>query len=223
MNDKQALLSGYQGVDVCAVSDALEALDLPSGFGGINPLWCSERIVGTAATAELAPHDGSPSGSHILTSAVEASGSGDVIVVANQGRTDVSCWGGILSLAASLNHVRGVVADGVCRDVDEAAAMDLPLYARGSTPRTARGKLRQVSAGAPVVINGVTVNHGDIVVADRSGVAFVPIARAGEVLERARAIVGREAGIADDVRRGVPITEAMNDARLAGESAEVVR
>lgn len=223
MNDNQALLSGFEGVDVCAVSDALEALDLPSGFGGITALWNAGRLVGTAATAELAPYDGSPSGSHILTSVVESSTSGDVIVVANQGRTDVSCWGGILSLAASMNHVRGVVADGVCRDVDEAAAMDFPLYAKGSTPRTARGKLRQVSAGTPVVINGVTVSQGDIVVADRSGIAFVPIARAAEVLERAQAIVGRESGIADDVRRGVPITEAMHDARLAGETVEAAR
>lgn len=44
----------------------------------------------------------------------------DVIVVANSGRTDVSSWGGILSVGAAVRSVRGVVTDGACRDVSQA-------------------------------------------------------------------------------------------------------
>ncbi|MGX6745716.1 RraA family protein [Streptomyces xantholiticus] len=50
----------------------------------------------------------------------------------------MSCWGGILSLGASIRGVRGVVADGVCRDVAEARELGFPVFSRGSIPATAR-------------------------------------------------------------------------------------
>jgi hypothetical protein len=58
-----------------------------------------------------------------------------------------------------------------------------------------------------------------LVVADDSGVVFVPLARAENVLARAEAIAAREADISADIRRGVPIDQAMHDARLAGRES----
>jgi regulator of RNase E activity RraA len=74
---------------------------------------------------------------------------GDVVVVANGGRTDVSGWGGLLSLGCVERGLAGAVVDGACRDVAEAQADGLPVFARGTSPRTARGRLRQKSAGSP--------------------------------------------------------------------------
>ena len=98
----------------------------------------------------------------------------------------------------------------------EAQELAFPVYARGRAPATARGRLRQRSIGEPVVIAGVTVEPGDVVVADTTGVAFVPRARALEVLELASAVQAREHAIAADLRAGVPLPQAMHDARLAG-------
>jgi regulator of RNase E activity RraA len=114
--------------------------------------------------------------------------------------------------------VAGVVADGACRDVTEARSYGLAVFARTVTPRTARGRLRQKSVGAPVLIDGVTVDHGDLVIADDSGVAFVPQQRASEVISRAEQILVRESAIAADIRAGIPINKAMHDARLAGQT-----
>ena len=114
MNDS-ALLELFAELDSTAVSDALDQLDLPAGIGGIRPLWGASRIVGFAVTVALEPHDGRQAGRHIATTAIESAEVGSVIVVDNQGRTDVSCWGGILSVAAE-RGVRGVIADGVCRE-----------------------------------------------------------------------------------------------------------
>jgi regulator of RNase E activity RraA len=55
-----------------------------------------------------------------------------------------------------------------------------------------------------------------VVIADATGVAFVPRARAGEVLQRAAAVAERERAIAAGLRAGVPLPQAMHDARLAG-------
>jgi regulator of RNase E activity RraA len=143
-----------------------------------------------------------------------------VIVIANDGRTDVSCWGGLLSLGAQLRGVRAAVVDGACRDVSEAEALGFPVYAKASVPATARRRLQQRSSREPVVVCGIIVEPGDVVVADTTGVAFVPRARAVEVLTLATGVQERERAIAADLRAGVPLPEAMHDARLAGDLQE---
>lgn len=212
-----SLLDRFAGLDSAAVSDALDQLGLPSGVGGIRPVWGPAGVVGYAVTVELEPRTEGPAGSHIATTAVESSDDRSVIVVDNQGRTDVSCWGGILSLGASLRGVRGVVADGVCRDVAEARELGFPVFSRGSIPATARGRLQQRSTGEPVDVAGLRVEQGDVVVADETGLVVVPRDRAEEVARIATAIVTRERAIADEVRAGAPLSQAMHDARLAGE------
>ncbi|MFP3967381.1 RraA family protein [Actinomadura fulvescens] len=216
-----SLLSRFAAVGSAAVSDALDRLGLPSGVGGIRPVWGPSAVVGFAVTVGLEPRTDGPSGAHIATTAVEISDDQSVIVVDNQGRTDVSCWGGILSLGAVQRGVRGVVADGVCRDVAEARELGFPVFSRGSIPATARGRLRQRSAGEPVGVAGLTVEQGDVIVADETGLVVVPRVRAEEVAEIATAIVARERAIADEVRAGAPLSQAMDDARLAGENEPV--
>ncbi|MFC9680268.1 RraA family protein [Streptomyces sp. NPDC056948] len=212
-----SLLDRYAALDSAAVSDALDQLGLPAGVGGIRPVWGPMAVVGFAVTVGLEPRSGRPAGAHIATTAIETADEQSVIVVDNQGRTDVSCWGGILSLGAARRGVRGVVADGVCRDVAEARELGFPVFSRGAIPATARGRLRQRATGEPVEIAGLTVEQGDVVVADETGLAVVPRERAEEVAEIATAIVVRERAIADEVRAGARISRAMHDDRLAGE------
>lgn len=212
-----SLLDRFAAVDSAAVSDALDELGLPAGVGGIRPVWGPAAVVGFAVTVSLEPRTGGPAGAHIATTAIDSADDRSVIVVDNQGRTDVSCWGGLLSLGAARRGVRGVVADGVCRDVAEARELAFPVFSRGTVPATARGRLRQRSTGEPVQVAGLTVEQGDVVVADETGLVVVPRERAEEVVEIATAIVDRERAIADEVRAGAPLSRAMHDARLAGE------
>lgn len=211
------LLDRFAAVDSAAVSDALDKLWLSPGVGGIRPVWGPAAIVGFAVTVGLEPHADGPAGAHIGTTAIETATGEDVIVVDNQGRTDVSCWGGILSLGAAQRGVRGVVVDGVCRDVAEARELGFPVFSRGAIPATARGRLQQRSTGEPVEIAGLTVHQGDVIVGDETGLVVVPRDRAAEVAELATAIVARERAIADEVRAGARLSHAMHDARLAGE------
>lgn len=212
------LMERLDALDSTVVSDALDALHLPAGLGGLRPAWGTPRFVGRARTVALEVDAGGLPGPHLGTSVVADARTGDVLVMANGGRLDVSCWGGILSLGCAQRGVAGVVADGACRDVAEAQELGLPVFARGVSPRTARGRLRQMATGVPVKVEDVTVSEGDLVIADDSGVAFVPADRAEEVLTAAEAIVEREAAISADIRAGVRIDQAMHDARLAGHT-----
>ena len=128
----------------------------------------------------------------------------------------MSSWGGIVSIGAAERSVRGVITDGACRDVGQARELGFPVFARAQVPVTARGRLRQKSAGEPILIGEVTVRPGDVVMADEDGVVVVPRERATEVLDAARRLAGREAAIEAEVRARVPLPQAMRDARLAG-------
>ena len=214
--DDSALLEAFAELDSAAVSDALDGLGLPSGIGALSPVWGQPAVVGFASTVQLEPFTPGPSGAHIATTAVATAGEHDIVVVANDGRTDVSCWGGLLSLGASLRGVRAAIADGNCRDIGEARELGFPVFARGGIPATARGRIQQRSTGQPVNVAGVTVSQGDVVIADETGVAFVPRTHAEKVLEAAQGIAARERSIADDLRAGIALPDAMRDARLAG-------
>jgi regulator of RNase E activity RraA len=155
-------------------------------------------------------HTGAPR--HLGTTAIEAAQPGDVIVIEQRTGLDAGSWGGILSLAAKLREVAGVVVDGPVRDIDEARAYDFPVYARGLTARTARSRVAEAFTNQPVRIGEVTVCPGDYVIADASGAVFIAAADIDRVLQAAEMIVGREAAMAQALRDGQPVSQVMGAA-----------
>jgi 4-hydroxy-4-methyl-2-oxoglutarate aldolase len=209
------LVSRLRALDTCAVSDALDSHGLPCAISGLRPLAAQRPTAGRAVTVLLGvpaaapvPSPGAPK-RHLSTAAVDASGPGDVIVVAHQGRTDCAGWGGLLSRAAVIRGIGGVVVDGVARDLAEAAAVGLPVFASGSTAVTARGRAAEVCWGEPVEFAGVTVAPGDLVLADAGGVVVIPSAHAETVLATAERIAATEAAMAAALDAGRPVSEVM--------------
>lgn len=195
-------------IDTCAVSDALDRLGAQGAVIGLSPVSHGKRIAGTAVTVQLGPDTGKPAERHLCTAAVDAAGPGKVIVISH-GRTDVAGWGGILSLGAARNAVEGVVIDGACRDVDESREFGLTVYARAAVPVTARGRIQEIAWDVPVDIAGVRVAPGDLVLADASGVVFVPLAQAEDIIALAEQIAAREKLMMAEVRRGRTMSEVM--------------
>ena len=198
-------------LDSCSVSDALDRLGIDGVVTGLPPLTVARRVAGRAVPVQLGrPDGGRPAGRHLGAAAVDASEAGDVIVVAHQGRTDCAGWGGLLSRAAASRHVEGVLVDGAARDLGEAAAFGLPVYARCEVAATARGRAVEVSWGLPVVFGGVEIAPGDMVLADRGGIVVVPASREGEVLDNAERIAAAETAMARAIDRGVPVSQVMD-------------
>lgn len=196
-------------LDTCAVSDALDRLGLKGATIGIRPVWPCPRIAGRAVTIRIASAGAEPPKQHLGTAAIEAAARGDIIVVDNRGRVDVSSWGGLLSLAAKLKGLSGVVVDGACRDVDDIREVALPVYARGVVPMTARGRVVQRSLQEEIQCGDATVRPRDLVIADGSGVVFIPRERENEVIEAAEAIFARESLMAEALRQGRSVVEVM--------------
>ncbi len=97
-----------------------------------------------------------------------------------------------------------MVIDGACRDVGEAIELALPVYARAAVAVTARGRVVEQAWNQPVQILGTTVRPGDLVIADTSGVAFVPQEAQDEVIAAAEEIASREAAMAQALRQRSP-------------------
>lgn len=197
-------------VDSGAVSDALDSKGLHHQVPrGIHALFPSRRITGKVVTVQLVGAQELKSKRHLGTAAIESLEPGDVIVVANDGRMNVAAWGGNLALAAKLKGGEGVIIDGASRDVDEIFEMGLPLFARGATPCTARGRIVEHSTNAPVTIGGVLVNPGDLVIADMSGVAFIPARRAEDIVAAAEEVMQRDRNVGERIRAGEPVSQVM--------------
>jgi 4-hydroxy-4-methyl-2-oxoglutarate aldolase len=196
-------------IDTCAVSDALDRLGLPGAVLGIGPLWTCPRVAGRCITVKIKPAGLETSKQHLCTSAIAAASPADVIVVDNGGRIDVAAWGGLLSLAAKVKQVRGVIVDGACRDIDESRELAFPVYGRAAVQVTARGRIMQQSFNEEIQFAGVQVHPGDLVIADGSGAVFIPRARKVDVIAQAEALARREAAMADAIRQGRSVLEVM--------------
>ena len=197
-------------LDAGAVSDALDKLGLGGVVTGLQRLSSARRISGRVLTVKMEKDDGRPVASrHLATTAIETAQPGDVIVMEQRTGIDAACWGGNLSLGASLRDVAGVIVDGPARDIDEAREYDFPVFARGATSRTARGRIVETGTNVPISVGDVTVTPGDFVVADGSAVAFIAAREIDRVLEAAEAIAARERAMVAALRDGTPISEVM--------------
>jgi regulator of RNase E activity RraA len=207
---ERARIERLRGFDACTISDALDRLEIRGVVSGLNQHSGDRRIAGRVITVRLGVAEpASGSRRHLCAAAIEAADDCTVIVIEQRTGIEAACWGGLLTLAARTKQVVGVVAEGLVRDIDEARAADFPIFARGLTARTARGRIVEKETSVPLTIGDVEVEHGDFVVADRSGVAFIRAADLDAVLAAADGIAKREAAMAGALRSGAPAGEVL--------------
>jgi len=213
MTDSEKNVDRLRRIDCCAVSDALDKLGLPGCVTGLPQRSGARRIAGRVITVKLVDKDKAPKQEgpprHLGTTAIEKGGPGSIIVVEQRSGIEAGSWGGILSLAAKMRRIEGVIADGPVRDVDEARAYDFPIFSRGLTAFTARGRVAEAGTDVPVHIGDVTVNAGDYAIADNSAVIFIAADNIERVLAAAEEIAGREAAMAKALMAGEPVSRVM--------------
>ncbi len=198
-----------RNIDTCAVSDALDALELKGSVMGLRSISVLKRIAGRVQTVKLGKANPDIPKKHLCSSAVDAANPGDVIVVENHETEIAAGWGGILSTAAASKGLSGTIVDGPARDADESRDVDFPVFARTATPFTARGRVAEYDWNIEIEIGGVAVNPGDLVLADGSGVVFVPKTHEKEIINKAEEIQAKEAAMASAVKEGKPVSDVM--------------
>ena len=188
-----------------AISDALDREGMAGAVEGLAPLSDGFRAAGPAFTIRYAPA-GATGGT--VGDFLDEVPPGAVIVIDNDGRRDVTVWGGIMTEVASARGVAGTVINGVCRDVSASLSHGYPLFSRGRFMRTGKDRVRLVSVGEPLTISGIGIRPGTIVCADADGVVVVPEAAAERVADVAERIEQVEHQIVAAVRAGGTLREA---------------
>jgi len=117
---------------------------------------------------------------------------GEVVVVGTGASTRNAPWGELLSTAAMVRGARGAVVDGLIRDVKKIVALGFPVFAAGMKPVDSRGRGIVVDYNVPTECGDVTVDPGDLIIADFDGVIAVPASAVHEAVERATDKVTRE-------------------------------
>jgi regulator of RNase E activity RraA len=189
------------------ISDAMDKIGLRGAVIGIRPMYKCPKIIGRAVTIKVTAVGINRPKYHGAVRAIDAASPGDVIIIDNRGDMNNNNWGEIVSMAAKMKGISGVVVDGVVRDIDACEEIGFPVYARGVTPLTARGRVMEESFNEPVRIGDIYVRPGDIVIADGSGVVIIPIERIEDVLKAAEEIYEKEQAMLDELRKGVPVLE----------------
>jgi regulator of RNase E activity RraA len=189
------------------LADALDKIGTRGAVIGIRPMYECPKIIGRAVTIKITAAGLAPSKFHLGVRAIDAASPGDVIAIDNRGDLHNNCWGEILSMGAKVKGVSGVVVDGAARDIDACKEFGFPVYARGTVPITARGRIMEESFNEGIRMGDVQVRPGDILVADINGVVVIPVEKLDEVLEAAEQVFQKETAMVQELRRGVPILE----------------
>jgi regulator of RNase E activity RraA len=149
-----------------------------------------KRIAGPAFTVSCPPGD------HLmLHAAVYAAQPGDVIVA--HGDDNFALAGGNVCAIAKKRGIAGFIIDGVIRDLAEVREMAFPVFAKGVIPKP--GKKENVTVlNQTLLCGGVSVNPGDIVVADEEGIAVIPQNRSQEVFDIAKKRALKDASMSLD-------------------------
>ena len=208
--DYASLVDRLSALDTCAVSDALDSLGVNGTVTELPRRSTSARIAGRVRTIKLVA--GKPAGgsrAHLGTQSIVESSDIDVIVVEQRSGIEAAGWGGVLATAAKHRGIRGVIVEGPARDIDEYEQIGLPVFCRSTTPRTARGRIHQAATNVEIRVGEVAVAPGDLVIADGTGVVFVPADIAEAAIAAAENITAREQLMSEDVRSGQPVTKVM--------------
>lgn len=189
------------------LADALDKVGIRGAVIGIKPMYDCPKILGRAVTIKITAAGMIKSKYHLGVRAIDAASPGDIIIIDNRGDLNNNCWGEILSMGAKMKKISGVVVDGAARDIDACRDFGFPVYARGTVPITARGRLMEESFNEVIRIGDVQVKPGDIVMADINGVVIISEEKLDEVLEAAEQILKKEEEMVEELRKGVPILE----------------
>jgi 4-hydroxy-4-methyl-2-oxoglutarate aldolase len=142
---------------------------------GLQPIFRPIHFVGNAVTVRI-PHMDSTA-VHKVLDIVEP---GDIVVVDMSGDIERSCWGEMVTYAAKVKKVAGVVVAGCVNDFSALIDLKLPIFSLGVSPITTRILGLEGEINTPVSVCGVTINPGDLIVADDDGVFAVSPDKAWE-------------------------------------------
>ena len=200
----------WTGIDSGMVADALDALGFDGAMTGLTPVTLGLKFYGPALTVRMLRGTASTFGADeiALGQILERARAGDVIVI-DVGGAPVTVWGELTTIAAQNKGIAGLVVDGAVRDADIIRKARFPVMTRHIVPTAGKTRLRLGSVNEePVLCGGVSVQPGDFIFADETGVVVSPQSKLEAVVEGVQKIQAREAEHKKHLAKGLSYLEA---------------
>ena len=217
----QGLIEGFKRINDASsvISDIMDELGITGAIGTsvLKPTIPGAAIVGPALTVRnilQREHVYETARGHVNRMAeFEAHNlalPGDVVVI--DGVPGISNMGGISAQTGKRQGEAGAIVSGGIRDLGHSRRVDYPLWSTEVTPITGKWRIETVEINGDIQIAGIRVSPGDIVVADETGVCFIPIGRAREVLSMALARSAAEDAKCEAIDSGTSISDLPGNA-----------
>jgi regulator of RNase E activity RraA len=197
------------------VSDVMDELGVAAGVVGasvLRPTIAGRTIVGPALTVRNILQRADPlaaARAHVNKMAeFEAHNlaqDGDVLVI--EGVANVSNMGGISAQTGKRQGEIGAIVMGGVRDIAHSRSVGYPVWSSDITPVTGKWRIETVEINGAVQIGDVRVMAGDLVIADDSGVCFVPRDNILEVLELSEMKAKAEEARCKAIDDGIPVPD----------------
>jgi len=212
----EGLIDGFRALGDASgiVSDVMDELGITGVIGAsvLKPTIAGARIVGPALTVRnimQREHVYESARRHVNKMAeFEAHNlarAGDVVVI--DGVAAISNMGGISAQTGKRQGEAGAVVFGGVRDVAHSRRVGYPVWATEVTPVTGKWRIETIEINGEIEIAGIRVAPGDIVLADDTGVCFIPRTRAAEVLELAKQKSAAEEKKCAAIDAGLPVAD----------------
>jgi len=197
------------------ISDVMDELGIPAGIVGastLKPTMPGQVICGPALTVRnIAQRVDALAGARASLNkmaefeAHNLAEDGDVLVI--EGVSGMSNMGGISALTGKRAGERGSIVMGGIRDIPHSRSLGYPIWASEITPITGKWRLETVEINGTVMIGDVRVAAGDLVVADDTGVCFIPGDKIMPVLELCEKKARAEEIRCQAIENGIPVPE----------------
>lgn len=155
-------------------------------------------FVGTAVTCRITPVC-----SAAVYDAIRRTEEGDVLVVDIQGEKRHACWGEITTMCAKEKKLAGAVIDGSVVDSQMIIELDFPVLSRGRTNLTTKFVGFRSDVNIPVSVGGVTIEPGDLILANEDGVLSIPFDMAPKLIDIAEAVDAKDEMRQEYIKNGV--------------------
>jgi regulator of RNase E activity RraA len=197
------------------ISDVMDELGIPAGIVGastLKPTIPGQVICGPALTVRniaqrVDPLAGARASLNKMAEfeAHNLAEDGDVLVI--EGVPGMSNMGGISALTGKRAGERGSIVMGGVRDIPHSRSLGYPIWASEITPITGKWRLETVEINGTIMIGDVRVQAGDLVVADDTGVCFIPADKIMPVLELCEKKARAEEIRCQAIENGIPVPE----------------
>jgi len=199
------------------VADAMDELGVPPGVIGasiLRPTIPGTTIVGPALTVRnilqrVNPLDGARTHANKMAEfeAHNLATPGDVLVI--QGVANISNMGGISAQTGKRQGEVGAIVMGGVRDIAHSRAVGYPVWSTDITPATGKWRIETVEINGDVQLGDVRIAAGDLVVADDTGVCFIPRDMILKVLEHAEKKAKSEGARVKAIDSGLSVADVL--------------